>query len=268
MTLKLGLIGYPSYASRATWITQGPAALAAFPVTNLGNLLSPRKPCVSSQAAAITFSFALPAAVTGINLVTLLHHNLSLAAMVSLQLFSDTARQTKVYDSGAMPAWPTGAMSAYFAAARPIYVPNGLVVGSGNVVIAPANGDPPVSMGAIDVAQAWQLPNLDVGMQRGLTSQASRYTQASGVPANMRQFSPRMFKGTRKVVDFSEAVSIGMDFYSEFGRHKPFVFVRDINDPVVWLREAFLCRNATLPKAVNNGLVASSLDYDLVEYLG
>lgn len=105
-----------AFPDRTIPTTQGPTALSggswntSFPLTNLQDATDKRMSSLARTSDALATSSIIKGNFTidrDIRVFVLCRHNLTSAATVRLQLYSDAAWTNQVYDSTALNAWPT-----------------------------------------------------------------------------------------------------------------------------------------------------------------
>lgn len=259
------VVGFPSYSSIATWTNEFGTWDPDFPVTNVGDLLRLRRVTKATSTGVVEIGFQL-AAPQMINLVSLIHHNLLPDCIVNVALYSDNAFADIVLGIGGISPPPAvGNLPQTF----PVLLADAPVaVMSGLINMTPAGTEPLPILGAIDIAQAYIWKDVTVPQQRGFAPSGQRLAQPGGTDANMRQWSPRTFTGERDVVTRAEIESTILDFQSHTRLSQPFVFVRDIDDPNTWAREAYLARNKPLANSTVNEPENGKHAFTFQEHLG
>jgi len=256
-------IGFPSYSSIAAWSTSA-AMNAAYPVTNLSDMINLRRGAATTANGAAEFDFVLSSAQP-IQLVSLINHNLQAGATVDIKLYSDSF-STLVFDSGTVSVWPASTSAAPpFTPCCPVLLPSPVAALTGKVTIAP--GSQIIQLSAIDLAGAALWDQITSAQSRGFNPQTQKIKAPGGGYHNFPQWNPRTFVGHQDAQARAQLESTMLDFKS-LGLSRPFVFVRDIDDPTVWPREAYVATHKTLQNSVTDGPESGSDDFSIEEYLG
>lgn len=236
-------VSFPSYAADPTYAMVAGTANASYPVQNLSDLYNIRTPFQSNGIGNVSFSFVFTA-TKSLQLLALLHHNGTAGSTIRWRLYSDAAMTAQVYDSSALPLFPTGsAPSSLYPQCFPLKI-GATSARAGRVDLA--GNDSAWSVGAVELSGWWEWTDVAVPRSLGVQNSDIVAQQPFGVDHTMGQFAPRIVQGTRELTDQSENSTTALDFQLEKKTSRPFVFCTDVSDPTTYPRECLLVRNARL----------------------
>lgn len=240
--MKAG-ISRDSVAREAVWST-GQGSVDGYPASNLGDLENLRRVFVSASAGFIGLGFVLPAA-RPIDFLAFIHHSAPAGAVFYLRLSSTTdPNADDVYVSGEEAFWPGGVVNDAYPAVRPFRLPQVYTARSGSLLVYNAPG---LELGAIELGRFWEWPDIDVGREIGIKSNASSVPVGSGVTHVTRQWAPRYVSGSRELVDVVEIEQTLLDHQRFNGLWRTFVWAEDIEDPATWPRQCMAVTHDALP---------------------
>ncbi len=247
-------VSFPSYGATFTLATGTPDT--DFPVSNLANLKDVRRVFAASGAVEITFELD---AAQSLEFVGLAHHNAGVSATYRIRLYSDNLT-TEVHDSTVSSFYPTPT-NLEFAQSTPHRF-DAVTALTGRINLSSQAWE----IGGIEIGGFWLWEDVGVGREIGLKSNDAVSDQPENTQHVMRQFSPRVFKGSREVVDVTDSVTM-LDFQKEKGTSRPFFWVWDTADPTTWPRECALVRNASHVPFSKMMHPSGRMGFDFLEHL-
>lgn len=264
-----GVIGFPRWTDKGTFVANGGSYNATYPVTNLQTLPLSRVARTSTAASANTkfaITFPKPYAV---RLLAFVGHNSTLDGTFRVRLYSDTGLTALLYDSGVgQPFWPpvyatddleweddrwwSGGYSsdeiAGYRATRPIWLDK-LYLVQGIAVDVVDTGNPAgfFQLGLFEVAQGWQVgTNFTPGAQYGFRARTQIIEAIGGVKYADRRDKPRQFSGVIDYLDRDEALARAFEHQRQMDIDIPFLWMPDPTATVHLLRQTYLARNVDL----------------------
>jgi hypothetical protein len=267
-------VSYLPVSASAVWAS-AEAWSADHPVTALSDLINIREIAQATDSGQRTLTFVLPAAVS-IQFIAMIHHNGVSGTRWRIRLFSDDDPDIVgnagaiVDDSGILQVWPSDPGELLYPSTRPHLFEAPVTARSGHITLysRASIDNQPWEIGGFEIAQWWPWTDVEVPRERGMSNTDVVSEQPDSVDHVMKQWAPRIWSGSRGVVDQAELETTAIDFMRDRGLTKPFVFVWNINDPATWLREAMLVRNTKAPPAVFQLLDIGRIDFKFTEHLG
>lgn len=267
------LAGFESQTELATFVAS--SAAAGYPASNL-NILPLNKVWRSADGSlgavadsVITWTYE-DGLDQGARLFSLVRHNLSLAATFRLQLYSDTALTTEVFDSdaadliGGNEIWPpvygddelewsdnnwyTGKYTARQIAGRTwtrvIDVGAVKLHKGGKLTITdPDNADLHHQAGFLDISRSHQFTRgISLGSSRGPTTNEVTTQSDGGVFYTSDGAVKRAFRGTFQNLPRAEAQNILGEMKTRYTKKRPFIWHPFPADPKTWLINSMFCR--------------------------
>ena len=269
-------MGFPRWTSDVTWA--GGAWSASYPASNLGNLPLNRVARSSTLLTTSTQFTATLSAQRPVRAIGLVRHNLSLAALMRVRIWSDAGASVLVYDSEWIEVWPpvylpgdleweddnwwrgryTPDEVANVSATRPLWLEGLRMARVIKIEFDDAtNADGYVQLGMCEIAQGWQLGmNPAPGFEEGFRFRTEQAEGLGGVRYFNRREKPRVARGE---VDLArdEAMGRGFELQRQFDIDTPFLWFPFPDENLHWLRTAFLARNVE-PGRIAWGLVSRS----------
>lgn len=262
---------FPSYASQAVWAQVTGAWSGSFPVANLADLRKIRSVAKATDAAARAFTMILPA-VQSIQFLALVHHNGVAGTTVRLRLFSDNNPDPVgnagaiVHDSGVVPMFPIGsAPSSLYPQIRPYRLENAVNARSCRIDLS-ANLKPWV-IGGVELGGFYEWTDVAVPRDFGIRDKSAKMELPDSVNHVMGVWSPRIFAGSREVVDVAEIETTALDFQLEKKTSYPFVYATDLDDTSTWPREVIFVHNNSLPPPTSLLHPSGRMSFDFEEWL-
>lgn len=269
------VIGFPRWTQDAAW--SGGTWEAAYPVGNLGILPLSRVARSASLTTAATQFTATLSAPRMIRALALVRHNITLAGLIRIRIWSDAGATVLTYDSGWIEVWPavylpadleweddnwwTGKYSAVDLQGanptRPFWL-DGLKEARVVKVEIDDQTNPAgfIQIGVFEISQGWQLTvNPSPGYSEGFRFRTEASEALGGVKYFDRREKPRVAQGEVAELPRNEAMGRGYEFLRQFDTDTPFLWFPFPDENQHWLRTAFLARN------VEPGRITSALLY-------
>ena len=247
-------VSFPSYADEGFQ--------ADYPATSLSDLVNIRRVAVRSNANAFSVDFVLPEDRV-VDFVAVVHHNAGPTTTVTIQLSSGAAPGSNVvYNSGPQPMVPDGGL---FKSVFPHRIPQSETIRSGRLSFS-ANPEP-MEIGAVEIGRFWSWTDVSVPREIGIDSTAQVFDAGGGVEHVTRQWSPRIVRGQRQVVDQEELDTTLLDFHRTNGLWRPFVWCWDATNPDTWAREAVLVTNSEVSPGVASEVRSGQMAFAFQEHL-
>lgn len=266
--MKNAIIGFPCHTPRSTPGNWTGSWQAGWPVSNLNSLPLGKVARSASAAPANTrFEILLPELLP-VGLITLINHNATNAATVTVTAFSDAAGTNlvatvsnvefwpSVYDTASLlwedSRWWDGKYSDYekFGSVPllPIQLPEGAAAQLIRVQINDsANPAGYVQLGYCDVATAnEQLINFKFGSQWGFRDRATALEAEGGGKIFNQRGDVRIFRGEINYLPDSQSRGLFYQMQRQLGVALPFVWLPFPDRPETWITDAFLARQVAL----------------------
>lgn len=217
-------------------------------------------------------------------------HNMSLTATYRLELFSDTALATSLYDSGPQKVWPSvysyagrqwitnNFWSGQYSTAEiagqipltPIILDQNYGVRGFRLTLSdPSNADGYIQVGLLEIAEGWQpTAGMRLGAQDGYRS----FTETSVLPGGLERHDQfpagYVVQGDIPYLDQDEAQNRAYEWQRQFDLHTPFLFVLHPSRSDTWLRTAKMMKHADLGLFVHPEPLLTGVPVNLKEYKG
>lgn len=262
---------FPSYATDVTWTAASGAWSASYPLANVKDLIRISRLARASATGARSIGGVFSAART-IQALALVGHNVPAGAVTArAYLFSSTGNDptanaaTIVYDSGAVPVWPSGGPVEGLRAIRPFLLPTEVVARSIHITVGDIGV--PLEIEAVEIGGFWDWggisPNADMGIEGGEGPTALAGGGAYGGDVS----TARIVDGQVDLMHMDMTGTTGLDFQRTLDKMRPFVWGRDLEDPASWARRCMLVRNQSLPEMVGAMYRHDRFPVKLIEHL-
>ncbi len=264
-------VSFPSYAGQGTW-SAGTATTfdADYPVTNLSDLKRITRKAKVAGATTYAFFNLTFAAFRTINFCAMLNHNIVAPTKWRMRFYAEAVANianTPLLDTGLIDVWPSGsAPISGLPAVTPFVFPASASVRTGILAVEIAAGLPEI--GGFECGGWWEWTDVAVPRELGISGNGTQEDMGGGVVHAMKEWSPRLIKGTRSVVDQSEIETTALDFQREKRLSQPFVFLTDFDDPTTWPREAVLVKNVTIPPSQIFDVDVGRFAFEFREHIG
>jgi hypothetical protein len=261
------IVGFPTHTERATPGSWTGSWSASYPAANLNSLPLGRVARSTDANSANTRCQMLLPDVQPVGLVTLINHNASNAATVTITAFSDAGGAAQVasvttpfwpsiYDTASLlwedPRWWDGRYSEYEKAGTVPILPVQFPANVGAQLIRvqindPANPAGFVQVGYCDVATATPLEvNFRYGAQWGFRDRSTVIEAAGGAKFFNPRGDVRIFRGEIDYLPDDQSRAVFYQMQRQLGSSKPFVWLPFPDRQETWITDAFLARQAGL----------------------
>lgn len=260
------VIGFPRFTESFGF--SGGSWEALYPAANLRLLPLSR---VARSTDADPASTQLVATTTTARLVQLLAfvgHNASLEGSFRIRLYADTGLGVLLQDTGWQQFWPPvyayGSLPfgdpSFFTLkysdeeragltwTRAVWLDRGHVARAVKVEIDdPDNSDGFFQCGLFEIAQGWPVSaNFGYGAEYGFRGRTQSAEALGGARWFERRDKPRIFRGQVQYLARDEALARAFEQQRRHDLDQPFLWLPHPDEPLHWLRNAFLARNTEL----------------------
>lgn len=260
------VIGFPRFTESFGF--SGGSWEPTYPVGNLKLLPLSRVARSSGADPAATQFVATTTTARLVQLLAFVGHNASLAGRFRIRLYADTGLATLLHDTGWLELWPPvyafGSLPfgdpSFFTLqysdeertgltwTRAVWLDQGHVARAIKVEIDdPDNPQGYFQCGLFEVAQGWQVgANFGYGAEYGFRARTQEAEAMGGARWFERRDKPRAFRGEIQYLPRDEALARSFELQRRHDLDQPFLWLPHPGEPLHWLRNAFLARNAGL----------------------
>lgn len=263
------VIGFPRWTGDATFT--GGTWATDYPRTNLSLLPLSRVARTTNLSTSNTQFTATFSAQRLVRVLALARHNITLAGLIRIRIWSDAGATVLTYDSGWIDVWPAAFVGdlAGSTATRPFWLDAEKLARVVRIEIDDAtNPDGFIQIGLCEIAQGWQFSvNPAVGAEEGFRFRSLAVESLGGVRFFDRRDKPRVARGDIEEMPRDEAMQRGYEFLRHFDIDTPFLWFPYPDEPAHWHRTAFIARNVDPGRIAWAAASRSRFPYSVEEVL-